>query len=100
MHSIGNYQDIRFIGSLSVSMPFTSLCLTVSNFAFCGMLFFLAGFYSGDFILEMLSMRCVNIFWFLVLFRSITFRFLFFFCGILMLFLVVLHLKLVIWYWV
>jgi NADH:ubiquinone oxidoreductase subunit 5 (subunit L)/multisubunit Na+/H+ antiporter MnhA subunit len=40
MHSIGDYQDIRFRGSLSVYMPFTSLCLMVSNFALCGMPFF------------------------------------------------------------
>jgi NADH-ubiquinone oxidoreductase chain 5 len=60
IHSTGDYQDIRFIGCLSVYIHFTSLSLMVSNFALCGMLF-LAGFYSKDFILEMFSMRYVNI---------------------------------------
>ena len=41
-------------------MPFTSSSLKVSNFALCGIPFF-AGFYSRDFILEMLSMRYANI---------------------------------------
>jgi NADH:ubiquinone oxidoreductase subunit 5 (subunit L)/multisubunit Na+/H+ antiporter MnhA subunit len=39
MHSIGDYQDISFMGSLSVYMPFTSSCLMASNFALCGMPF-------------------------------------------------------------
>jgi NADH-ubiquinone oxidoreductase chain 5 len=47
-------QDIRFIGGLSVYMPFISSSLVVSNFAHCGMPF-LAGFYLKDFILEMFS---------------------------------------------
>ena len=60
---------IRFIGGLSVYIPFTSSSLMVSNFALCGMPF-LAGFYSRDFILEMFSMRYINIFGFLLLFVS------------------------------
>jgi NADH:ubiquinone oxidoreductase subunit 5 (subunit L)/multisubunit Na+/H+ antiporter MnhA subunit len=55
----GNSQGIRFIGGLSVYVPFTSSSSVVSNFALCGMPF-LAGFYSKDFILEMFSMRYVN----------------------------------------
>jgi NADH-ubiquinone oxidoreductase chain 5 len=63
--SIGDSQDIRCMGGLSIHIPFTSSNLIVSNFAFCGILF-MAGFYSTDFILEMFSMRCVNMFGFLV----------------------------------
>ena len=67
IHSIGDSRDIRFMGGLSIYIPFTSSSLMVSNFALCGMPF-LAGFYSKDFILEMFSMRYVNIFGFFLLF--------------------------------
>jgi len=43
--------------------------LMVSNFALCGMPF-LALFYSRDFILEMYSMRYVNMFGFFLIFVS------------------------------
>jgi NADH:ubiquinone oxidoreductase subunit 5 (subunit L)/multisubunit Na+/H+ antiporter MnhA subunit len=36
IHSMGDSQDIRFMGGMSVYMPFTSSCLMVSNFALCG----------------------------------------------------------------
>jgi hypothetical protein len=44
---------------LFVCTPLTSSCLMVSNFAVCVIPFF-AGFHPKDFILEMLSMRYVN----------------------------------------
>nr|YP_009351437.1 NADH dehydrogenase subunit 5 [Termes comis]AQP29596.1 NADH dehydrogenase subunit 5 [Termes comis] len=69
IHSMGDSQDIRFMGGLSVYMPFTSSSLMVSNFALCGMPF-LAGFYSSDFILEMFSMSYLNMFGFFLLFLS------------------------------
>nr|AQP26956.1 NADH dehydrogenase subunit 5 [Nasutitermes sp. G682] len=69
IHSMGDSQDIRFMGGLSVYMPFTSSSLMVSNFALCGMPF-LAGFYSSDYILEMFSMSYINMFGFLLLFVS------------------------------
>ena len=53
IHSMGDSQDIRFLSGLSIYMPFTSASLMVSYFSLCGMPF-LAGFYSRDFILEML----------------------------------------------
>ena len=69
IHTMGHSQDIRFIGGLSVDMPFTSSSLRVSNFALCGMPF-LARFSSKDFILEMFSIRYVNTFGFFLLFVS------------------------------
>jgi len=45
IHSMGYSQDIRFIGGLSIYIPFNSSSLMVSNFALCGIPF-LAGFYS------------------------------------------------------
>ena len=61
IHPIGDSQDICFMGGLSNYTPFASSSLIVSNFALCGIPF-LAGFYSKDFILEMFSMRYMNIF--------------------------------------
>jgi NADH-ubiquinone oxidoreductase chain 5 len=69
IHSIGDSQDIRFIGGLSIYIHFTSSSLIVSNFALCDVPF-LAEFYSRDFILEMFSMRYVNVFGFFLLFVS------------------------------
>nr|AIY61952.1 NADH dehydrogenase subunit 5 [Caetetermes taquarussu] len=69
IHSMGDSQDIRFMGGMSIYMPFTSSSLMVSNFALCGMPF-LAGFYSKDYILEMFSMSYLNIFGFFLLFVS------------------------------
>jgi len=60
IHSIGDSQDIRFIGGLSVYIPFTFSGLMVSNFALCDMPF-LVGFYSRNYILEIFSVRYVNI---------------------------------------
>ena len=47
IHSMGDSQDIRFIGGLSVYIPFTSSSLMVSSFALCCMPF-LAGIYFRD----------------------------------------------------
>jgi len=58
IHSVGDSQDIRFMGGLSIYMPFTSSSLIVSNFALCGIPFW-AGFYCRDFILEIFSTRCM-----------------------------------------
>nr|YP_010946603.1 NADH dehydrogenase subunit 5 [Margattea spinosa]WGO57321.1 NADH dehydrogenase subunit 5 [Margattea spinosa] len=69
IHFMGDSQDIRCMGSLSFQMPFTSSCLMVSNFSLCGMPF-LAGFYSKDLILEMVSMCNLNMFMFFLFYMS------------------------------
>jgi NADH-ubiquinone oxidoreductase chain 5 len=69
IHTMKDSQDIRFIGNLSFQMPFTSVCLVVSRFALCGIPF-LAGFYSKDLILEMISFSYVNFVGFLLFFVS------------------------------
>nr|WAX39279.1 NADH dehydrogenase subunit 5 [Bundoksia longissima] len=69
IHVMKDSQDIRYMGNLSNQMPLTSACLCISNFALCGMPF-LAGFYSKDLILEMLSLSYVNIFMFFLFFFS------------------------------
>jgi NADH-ubiquinone oxidoreductase chain 5 len=69
IHTIKDSQDIRFIGDLSFQIPYTSVCLGVSSFALCGMPF-LAGFYSRDFILEMVSFSYINLIGFVLFFAS------------------------------
>nr|URX53235.1 NADH dehydrogenase subunit 5 [Neotermes nr. kartaboensis] len=69
IHTMNDSQDIRFMGNLSFQMPLTSTCLGVSSFALCGMPF-LAGFYSSDLILEMVSLSYINLFGFVLFFVS------------------------------
>nr|YP_010852789.1 NADH dehydrogenase subunit 5 [Gonepteryx amintha]WGL40169.1 NADH dehydrogenase subunit 5 [Gonepteryx amintha]WHS18935.1 NADH dehydrogenase subunit 5 [Gonepteryx amintha] len=59
IHMMNNNQDIRCMGGLSLYIPMTSLCMNISNLALCGIPF-LAGFYSKDLILEMVSMSNLN----------------------------------------
>nr|UJG45287.1 NADH dehydrogenase subunit 5 [Beris vallata] len=69
IHNMSNFQDIRTMGSISMHMPLTASCLNVANLALCGMPF-LAGFYSKDLILEMVSMSYLNMFSFFLFFFS------------------------------
>uniref|UniRef100_UPI0030030EC2 NADH dehydrogenase subunit 5 n=1 Tax=Phyllothelys werneri TaxID=1661847 RepID=UPI0030030EC2 len=69
IHNVKNFQDIRFMGNLSIFMPLTSSCFMVSNFALCGMPF-LAGFYSKDMILEVISLSNLNMFMYFLYFFS------------------------------
>nr|YP_010613570.1 NADH dehydrogenase subunit 5 [Rivellia apicalis]WAR64262.1 NADH dehydrogenase subunit 5 [Rivellia apicalis] len=69
IHNMNNSQDIRLMGGLSIFMPLTSSCFNVANLALCGMPF-LAGFYSKDMILEIVSLSYVNMFSFFLYFFS------------------------------
>nr|QNE85603.1 NADH dehydrogenase subunit 5 [Empis caudatula] len=69
IHNMNNNQDIRMMGGLSLHMPLTSSCLNVANLALCGMPF-LAGFYSKDLILEIVSLSYMNMFSFFLYFFS------------------------------
>nr|AQM57884.1 NADH dehydrogenase subunit 5 [Dendrolimus kikuchii] len=60
IHMMSDMQDIRFMGGISYYIPLTSLCLNISNMALCGVPF-LAGFYSKDMILEMISFSNLNL---------------------------------------
>nr|WDA96203.1 NADH dehydrogenase subunit 5 [Whitmania acranulata] len=46
-------QDLRWMGNLSLQMPFTSLCIILSSLAMAGFPF-LASFYTKDLILELI----------------------------------------------
>nr|UOU85286.1 NADH dehydrogenase subunit 5 [Compsobata cibaria] len=69
IHNMNNTQDIRLMGGLSLHMPMTSACFNVANLALCGMPF-LAGFYSKDMILEIVSLNLINMFSFFLFFFS------------------------------
>nr|WMH03358.1 NADH dehydrogenase subunit 5 [Encyrtus aurantii] len=56
IHSLKNYQDIRFMGNSMEFMPLTTMIFLISNFSLCGMPFF-SGFYSKDLILEKIFMH-------------------------------------------
>nr|QNE85758.1 NADH dehydrogenase subunit 5 [Helina impuncta] len=69
IHNMNNNQDIRLMGGLSLLMPLSSTCFNVANLALCGMPF-LAGFYSKDLIMEMVTLSYINFFQFFLFFFS------------------------------
>nr|YP_008081081.1 NADH dehydrogenase subunit 5 [Ctenoplusia agnata]AGG10921.1 NADH dehydrogenase subunit 5 [Ctenoplusia agnata] len=69
IHMMNDMQDIRFMGGMSFYIPLTSLCMNISNMALCGIPF-LAGFYSKDLILEMVSFSNLNFMVFLLYYLS------------------------------
>nr|YP_010401662.1 NADH dehydrogenase subunit 5 [Singara diversalis]UQU69083.1 NADH dehydrogenase subunit 5 [Singara diversalis] len=60
IHMMNDMQDIRYMGGISIYIPLTSLCMNISNLALCGIPF-LAGFYSKDLILELVSFSNLNL---------------------------------------
>ena len=73
IHRVGDYQDIRVMGSLVRYMPLRVIMINLANLALCGTPF-LAGFYSKDLILEVAFMNELNVicFWLLVLSTGLT----------------------------
>nr|YP_009919111.1 NADH dehydrogenase subunit 5 [Cataclysta lemnata]QMP96704.1 NADH dehydrogenase subunit 5 [Cataclysta lemnata] len=69
IHMMNDTQDIRMMGGISCYIPLTSLCMNISNMALCGIPF-LAGFYSKDLVLEMVSLSSLNIFIFMLYYIS------------------------------
>nr|YP_010872947.1 NADH dehydrogenase subunit 5 [Pheidole flaveria]WGV34135.1 NADH dehydrogenase subunit 5 [Pheidole flaveria] len=52
IHSMSNNQDIRLFGNLKEMIPFVMMCFFIASLALCGFPF-MAGFYSKDFIMEL-----------------------------------------------
>nr|AKF78698.1 NADH dehydrogenase subunit 5 [Teinopalpus aureus] len=69
IHMMNDIQDIRYMGGISLYIPLTSLCLNISNLSLCGIPF-LAGFYSKDLILELVSMSNLNLIIFFLYYLS------------------------------
>lgn len=67
IHNLINFQDVRFSGSLLKVIPLTSFCFNISRLALRGIPF-LAGFYSKDLILEIISINFINFFIFFIFF--------------------------------
>nr|AOY39416.1 NADH dehydrogenase subunit 5 [Hydnocerini sp. BMNH-844241] len=70
IHSMGNCQDIRYMGNLVYSMPLTCTFMNISNLSLCG-LPFMSGFYSKDMILEVMSMNYLNLYIYMIFYVSI-----------------------------
>nr|YP_010431997.1 NADH dehydrogenase subunit 5 [Abrus yunshanensis]USS62532.1 NADH dehydrogenase subunit 5 [Abrus yunshanensis] len=70
IHLMGGCQDIRMMGSICLTMPYTCCCFNISNMALCGFPF-LSGFYSKDLIVESMSFQGINVLIFLLMFFSL-----------------------------
>ena len=61
IHSLINFQDIRFIGGIKKFMPLTCLIFFISNMSLCG-LPFLSGFFSKEIIIFNIFFNFNNLF--------------------------------------
>nr|AZL93212.1 NADH dehydrogenase subunit 5 [Eupelmus sp. ZJUH_2016012] len=73
IHSMNNYQDIRYMSNSLKLFPFTILMFMIANFSLCGTPFF-SGFYSKDKILEimMMSNLAIEVYIFLMISTALT----------------------------
>nr|AEP27677.1 NADH dehydrogenase subunit 5 [Byctiscus populi] len=70
IHNMGNFQDVRYMGSLIYHMPLTCSLMNICSFSLCG-LPFLSGFYSKDLVVEFMSMQIINMFVYFVYYLSV-----------------------------
>nr|QVT11052.1 NADH dehydrogenase subunit 5 [Pachycrepoideus vindemmiae] len=69
IHLLNNIQDIRYMGSIKLLFPLTSMMFMIANLSLCG-LPFMSGFFSKDQILEMMFMINNSIFMYLLILVS------------------------------
>nr|AEP27272.1 NADH dehydrogenase subunit 5 [Nilaparvata lugens] len=63
-------QDIRYMGNLGFQSPLISSSFLISLFSLCGLPFY-SGFFSSDFIIEMVILTEINFIYFILFFLSI-----------------------------
>lgn len=72
IHSIINNQDIRLFGNLKEVIPFVIICFFIANLALCGFPF-IAGFYSKDFVIELVYRIELNVYILIFIIISLAF---------------------------
>nr|AVJ52439.1 NADH dehydrogenase subunit 5 [Choerocoris paganus] len=70
IHCMSDSQDIRHMGYVVNSLPYTCSCFCISNLSLCGMPF-MSGFYSKDMILEYMTLNYFNLFVYMIYFISV-----------------------------
>uniref|UniRef100_A0AAU7YSI5 NADH-ubiquinone oxidoreductase chain 5 n=1 Tax=Rhopalus latus TaxID=238591 RepID=A0AAU7YSI5_9HEMI len=70
IHCMNDSQDIRYMGSLTNHIPYTSTCFMIANLSLCG-LPFLSGFYSKDMVLEFMTLNYFNMFIYFLFYVSV-----------------------------
>nr|AEP27624.1 NADH dehydrogenase subunit 5 [Brachytemnus porcatus] len=70
IHSLNGFQDIRYMGGVIYTMPFTCTCFCMSSFSLSG-LPFLSGFYSKDLMAEYMAGGFTSFLIYLLFFLSI-----------------------------
>nr|UAA82127.1 NADH dehydrogenase subunit 5 [Odontofroggatia galili] len=69
IHTLNNFQDIRFMNNSMFMVPMTSMILFISNLSLCGFPF-MSGFFSKDKILETLMLKNLNIYLYIMMMVS------------------------------
>lgn len=72
IHLIKNTQDIRSLGNLNEAIPFTIMGFYISRLSLCGFPF-MAGFYSKDYIIELIYRININVFILMMIILSLIF---------------------------
>nr|YP_010878915.1 NADH dehydrogenase subunit 5 [Batracomorphus allionii]WHE42567.1 NADH dehydrogenase subunit 5 [Batracomorphus allionii] len=70
IYYMNDNQDIRYMGSVSLMMPFSSSCFNISNICLCGIPF-LSGFFSKDLIFESFTFSSYSLFLYIMFYISV-----------------------------